>query len=529
MHPAVSGRTRLAVFAAVVVLYVGVTPFYGGLRNPNELVRVFMTVAMVEQGTFAVDAVEHRWGWVNDKARFDGHVYSSKAPGTSTLGVPVYALHRAIARVLGHAPDLREITIVLRLGAVTLPSLVFFWFFLGWCERRAAPHLAHAVFASIAAGSLLYAYGITFTSHTLNAACAFGAVMALSPRATTTGARAHARAALAGLLCASATMFEYPAAIASVLVGVLALVRLWPRPGRARLASFALGAAPPVAWTMAFHAVAFGSPWSTGYAHLDNPTFRTNIARGFFGASSPSGEALLRLLGDPAFGLFVGTPILLLAFVGVRRALREDRGEALVAIAVFALMALFVASLNNWRGGWTVGPRYLSTVVPFLAGPTLAGLEAIAARRPGTASIVAGTTTLLALALSGLTSAIYPHVPESFGLPVAQLIIPLLRGGHVPYTLAGALGVPGLWALAPLAVAAVVLAAHATRRVDLGFSIGLASAVLAAAVAFAPTTATHRAALAHAERNWEPRGDAPRETTTRHGDMSHVLRAWSRQ
>ncbi|MBI5159893.1 MAG: hypothetical protein HY996_00490 [Micrococcales bacterium] len=522
-------RARLTVFAAVVLLYVGVTPFYGGLRNPNELVRVYMTVAMVEQGTFAVDAVERRWGWVNDKARFGDHVYSSKAPGTSTLGVPVYALHRAIGRALGHAPDLREVTIVLRLGAVTLPSLVFLWFFLGWCERRAAPHLAHAVFASVAAGSLLYAYGITFTSHTLNAACAFGAVMALAPGATTTGARAHARAALAGLLCAGATMFEYPAAIASAAVGVLSLVRLWPRPGRARLVSFALGTAPPAAWTMAFHASAFGSPWSTGYQHLDNPTFRTNIARGFFGASSPSPEAFVRLLADPAFGLFVCTPILLVAFVGLRRALRTERAETVASIVVFLGMALFVSALNNWRGGWTVGPRYLSTVVPFLAGPTLAGLEAIAAVRPGAASVVAGTTTLLALALCGLVSAIFPHVPESFGLPFAQLVVPLLRSGNVPYTVAGLLGAPGLLALAPVALAMLVLVAASTRPVDLGFSTGLATALLAAAIALAPTTSAHHAALAHVKRHWEPRIEATAEAPAGDRELRQTLERWSRQ
>jgi hypothetical protein len=532
-------RTRLALFAAVVIAYVGVTPFFAGIKNPNELVRVYMTVAMAEHGTVAVDAVERRWGWVNDKARFGGHVYSSKAPGTSLLGLPVHMLHRAVARALGHRPDLREIVVVLRLGAVTLPTLVFLWFFLAWCERRAAaPHHAHAVFVSVAVGSLLYGYGITFVSHTLNAVCAFGALQALGEKdAPGAGTRAHARAALAGLLCASVAMFEYPAALASLVVGAFALVRLW-RTGRVRLVAFALGAAPPVAATLAVHAAAFGSPWSTGYAHLDNPTFRTNIAEGFFGASLPSPEAFARLLVDPAFGLFVGTPILLFALLGARPALRDPRtrGETAVALAVFVLVALFVSSLNNWRGGWTVGPRYLSTVVPFLAGPALAGLGALGARRPALASLAAGTGTLLALALSGVPSALYPHVPESFSFPFGQLFVPLLAAGRVPYTIGGLAGLPGAWALAPMVLAALVLASHAARPVDLGFATGLAAALLAGALWLAPPTDAHRAALAHVERHWEPaapRGDRRSEgdarAAARRGDVRRALELYGRR
>lgn len=497
---------RLVLFGAVVVLYVGVTPYYGGIRNPNELVRVYMTVAMVEHGTLAVDAVEKRWGWVNDKARHGGHVYSSKAPGASLLGVPVYALHRRVARFFGHRPSLREIVIVLRLGAVTLPALVFFWFFLGWCERRAAePHHAHAVFVSVAAGSLLYGYGITFVSHTLNAICAFGALMALD--GPHTGPRAQGRAALAGLLAASAAMFEYPAAIASVVLGLFALVR-FARGGRLRVIPFALGAGPPVIATLAVHAAAFGSPWSPGYAHLDNPTFRSNIAHGFFGASLPSPVALGRLLADPAFGLFVGTPILLFALPGFVKGLRDRdaRGEAVVSLAVFVMVTLFVSSLNNWRGGWTIGPRYLSTVVPFLAGPTLAGLAWLGARLPATTSVAAGACALFAMAVSGLVSAIYPHVPESFTFPFGQLVVPLLGGGRVPYSLGGALGLPGLWALAPLGVAAVVLGLSCGRRGERGYATGIAAAVLATLVLVMPATAAHRAALAHVERHWEPEG-----------------------
>ncbi|MBI2893472.1 MAG: hypothetical protein HYY06_07960 [Deltaproteobacteria bacterium] len=504
---ALTTRARLPLFLPLALLYLGVFPYFEGINNPNEMVRVYMTVSLAEEGSFAIDAIERRWGTVNDKARHAGHVYSSKAPGTSYLGVPVYLLHRAVARALGHVPDKREIVLVLRLGAVAMPCLVFLWFFSGWLLERARshPHLGRAVFVSIAAGSLLYAYGITFVSHALNAACVFGAMIALGA-VRERGPRAHLVAALAGLLCAAATMFEYPAAIATAVVGAHGVVELASRPGsRLRALSFLAGGMPPALATMAFHAAAFGDPLSSGYAHLDNPSFRSNIGEGFFGATIPSPMALLRLLGDPSIGLFVGTPILLFALAGLPRALGRRRAETIVAASVFLLMLVFVSALNNWRGGWTIGPRYLATCVPFLAYPALCGLEALADRSPTAASVAAGTATFLALALTGVASAVYPHVPESFTVPFAQLFVPLLESGHAPYSFGWLVGLAGVASLVPAAVALVFSGCLAARPRDLGFALGLAAAALAALIWLAPRTDQERRALAHVEKHWEPR------------------------
>jgi hypothetical protein len=498
-------RTQIALTALCGLLYLGVFPYYRRINNPNEMVRVYMTVALSEEGTFAIEGIQRRWGYVNDKARFGAHLYSSKAPGTSYLGVPVYLAHRALARALGHVPDKREIVLVLRLGSVVMPSLIFLWFFCGFLERRARAHprLGRAVFVSVAAGSLLYAYGILFVSHTLNAACAFGALMALEA-VPPSGTRGHARAALAGLLCASATLFEYPAALATLVVGVYGLHALWRSGSRLRLVSFLLGGLPAALATAAFHRAAFGDVLSPGYAHLENAAFRSNIGRGFFGASHPSLEAIGRLLADPSFGLFVGTPILLFAVLGVPRALRERRAETVACLAVFVLMTLFVSALNNWRGGWTIGPRYLSTVVPFLAPLALTGLQSAAERRPTVASLAAVIGTVLALALSGLTSALYPHVPEVFTFPPAQLTLPLLRDGYAPYSLGWLVGLAGVASLLPVGLGFAGLLLFVARPRDLAIGTILALALLAAAVHLSHTSEVQRSSRGFIERTWEP-------------------------
>ena len=83
-----------------------------------------------------IDAVQREWGYVNDKAKNESHVYSGKAPGTSFLGVPVLAVQTKLRHLMGWAsPGKKEATFWLRLFAVKLPLCVFLWFFARYIER----------------------------------------------------------------------------------------------------------------------------------------------------------------------------------------------------------------------------------------------------------------------------------------------------------------------------------------------------------------------------------------------------------
>src|ERR1700759_1404033 len=80
---------RHAVCLLASIVYLTSFPYYERLNNPNENARVWMTRAIVEHHVLNLDQVQKEWGWVNDKAAYCGHVYSSKAPGASFFGVPV--------------------------------------------------------------------------------------------------------------------------------------------------------------------------------------------------------------------------------------------------------------------------------------------------------------------------------------------------------------------------------------------------------------------------------------------------------
>lgn len=274
-RPPVSRKRTALCVALVALLYLWVFPYHAVVNNPNENVRIYMTVAVVDDHTFAINRVESLWGYVNDKSVRDGRLYSSKAPGTSYVGVPFYWL---LTRVTGrHAlppahpvaprpgappprPPLDRTALVyfLRLTGNVLPSLLFAWFWHRFLDRRTrSPALRDAVFFSTMLGSSVFAYSLVYASHAQNALCFGAALMALSTvrarderdRAAAVEPGVHAgQLFLAGLFGAGCTMFEYPAGIATVFVA-LWIAALGAERRRALLAAavFALGVAGALA------------------------------------------------------------------------------------------------------------------------------------------------------------------------------------------------------------------------------------------------------------------------------------------
>jgi hypothetical protein len=89
----------------------------------------------------------------------------------------------------------------------------------------------------------------------------------------------------------------------------------------------------------------------------------------------------LGLLISPSRGLLIFSPIVLLAIVGVRRALTDTRGFRLGWL-IAASAALFVeyACYSVWWGGFTFGPRYMMDLLVPLAPAGALGVEAALAR-----------------------------------------------------------------------------------------------------------------------------------------------------
>jgi hypothetical protein len=495
---------RSWVLLPLVVLYVWSFPYFERLNNPNELVRVYMTMSIVDDATYDITGVCRRHGWVNDRSAVGDRAYSSKAPGASFAGVPLYAAGRLAAGLAGGTLELRDTVRLLRLGVCVLPALLFLFFFRRHLHALGVSRFAaDAVFLACAVASPFYTYIHQFAGHTPSACALFGAYMVLAG-----GSRSRrwspARGAAFGFLLGSAPVLEYQALVPAVAVGVAFLAHPQGRRPLSLAAALA-AAAVPGGLLVHFHASAFGSPFSTGYAYIENPAFQQMLSEGWMGTTYPRLDRLIFLLASRDTGLFVYSPLLaaapLVAFLlpVVRRSPWWDRRslrECLVCAAVSVTLLLFISANILWRAGWTAGPRYLTAMVPFMAVLSAYGLDAAHRTWHLPVRALALAAVMVGMVMSGVSGAIYPHLPVTFHNPVFEILVPLLRDGFVPHNLGFALGLPGLSSTLPALVLGVApllvhLVCNAHPRPTPRLLV-LAAAMVSCALALAPLHLIHR-------------------------------------
>lgn len=183
------------------------------------------------------------------------------------------------------------------------------------------------------------------------------------------------------------------ALVAALAVGV---ALRWPR----RLPWLALWAVPPAVFVAAYHWVYFGSPLRHGFS-------------GTLGRfSAPWGEGPVGLLLAPAKGLFVFTPIVLVALVGLVRAWRGgDRWLAGILGAAAAAHWLLMGRWLEWHGGHSFGPRMMTDALPLLAVFLPEGLARLPRLGVGLAAVSVGVQALGAFADDGRWERLYQSPP----------------------------------------------------------------------------------------------------------------------
>jgi hypothetical protein len=127
------------------------------------------------------------------------------------------------------------------------------------------------------------------------------------------------------------------------------------------------GTQAPVAFALVPMAVAAtGSPVITATS-----LFGTSVLEGIGG-----------ILVSPSRGLFVFSPVMVLAFWGLVRIFRDGRFSTLRPVGLTALaLCLVVARWHGWWGGWCYGPRLLADVVVLLAFLAIPVAEEVRNRR----------------------------------------------------------------------------------------------------------------------------------------------------
>ncbi len=180
---------------------------------------------------------------------------------------------------------------------------------------------------------------------------------------------------LAGLAGGVTILFDYTGAVIIPTLGAYVVIKRWREEGRSGAIAagirYVLGTIPPVLLLWFYQYEAFGNPFLPGQHWMPPVEY---IQLGYQGYQFPPVPSLLwMLLFDWRFGLFVTTPVLLLAVV----APFVDRGaeRRLPALEMAAMLAmggiiwLFFGGNNYTRLEYNTGIRYLAPVIPFLFVP----------------------------------------------------------------------------------------------------------------------------------------------------------------
>jgi hypothetical protein len=192
----------------------------------------------------------------------------------------------------------------------------------------------------------------------------------------------------------------------------------------------------------------------------------------------PHADALWGSLFSADNGLFTLAPWWLLAIPGtVLLWRRGHRAIAILCASVAVVMVAFVASLTFWRGGWSIGPRYITVMLPFLLPPVVATVAALRSR-PLALGAVAGTM-VAAVVVYSASMMTFPYWPDTLRDPLYEVTFRLLGDGVVAPSLASACGISGLVGMAPFIALIAGTTGWAIVRVA-GWR-GLASAVVVGA------------------------------------------------
>lgn len=472
-------RAKRFLFGGLIAMaYLYCFPYFPGMHSANELPRVYLTMAMVDEGSFAIDTGAKRWGKTVDMSPSKGHLYSNKAPGSSMLAVPAYVVLKAAKGFTGSEPSLAELTWAFRFATGIVPTLLclaLLWKFLR--SFAPSPSTRRLLIFSYGLGSMALTYSTLFIAHQLAAVCIVSAYIVAT---WVIEEGLHQRWLWAvGLLAGCAPLVDYQAAFAGVPIGVFLIYHLGARRQWKGLAFAIGGAIGPIAALLYYHAAAFGGPFKTGYEASES--FAHFHQQGFLGMDELRLEALAGSTIASDNGLLIFCPMLLLALPGWFLMAKRGRWWHFgITLSIAVIYLAFISSINFWRGGWQLGPRYITAMLPFLLVPI--GVAVTWAERRWVARGIAVGLMGVGVVVYALSNVVFPHFPEKFSNPLYELVFRLIGDGHAAYNAGWLIGFRGFASLLPYFLAVGGLAvwcaypARENRRsalLGLGITVGI--------------------------------------------------------
>jgi hypothetical protein len=460
-------RRRRAALASIVLVGLAystlIQSFSWNQTSHYDLIRV------LAHGRTTIDAYQANTG---DKAFYKGHWYSARAPGLALYSLPFYeGLRQVGAEQWAYKSQAQrnddEMIYLVNLWAGVLPGLLLL--LLVWrLADRLEPGYGVVAAVALGLGTIAFPLSTLLFSHVFTALLGLVAfALMMRERA---GPPRPWLLALAGLAMGYAGSSEYPLFFAGLALGGYLLSRrdsLTPLGVLERAGAYIVGGVVGLVPLLLYNHYAFGSWTHLAYSNIPRQQ------QGFFGISLPSLRVMATLLLDSR-GLLTLSPVLLMGAIGT--VLLYRRGKRAEALTITAMCVLYMGYNSGYYlpfGGGFMGPRFLMTMLPFLAMPIGIAL----ARYPGPGFALAGVS-IAATTVGTITHPLIGYETES--VVWARY---LLKGFFQP-TIATAYGLGrgwgGIWPFfvaAGLALALTVISIPRTRISRGSLMSGLAALV----------------------------------------------------
>jgi len=347
-----------------------------------------------------------------------------------------------------------EMIYLVGLWGNVLPGLLLL--LLVWrVAERFAPGYGAATAVTLGLGTMVLPLSTLLFSHVFTAFLGFAAfTLMLRER---DGPPSAMLLGLAGLAMGYAVASEYPLFFVSLVLGLYLLSRrdaLTPPLVVRRAGAYIAGGIVGIIPLLLYNHYAFHS-W-THLAYSDVPRQQ----KGFFGIGAPSLKVLSTLLLDSR-GLLTISPVLIMGAVGA--VLLYKRGKRAEALTIGGICLCYVGYNSGYYlpfGGGFMGPRFLTTMLPFLAVPLGLAFK----RYPGP------TIALAAVSITTTVIATITHPLVGYENETVVWVRYLSKALFQP-TIASAYGLGrgwgGIWPFFLAAGGAVLAAAWATPRLRL--------------------------------------------------------------
>jgi hypothetical protein len=467
-------QDRLNQTLLVFALLVSFLYFLPRWADQNTNSRMDMIVAVVENGTFQIDPYVQN---TVDFAKVGAHYYSDKPPGAALLGIPVYEVLRlalkspflgplvthlsanpafqATLNANGTGISEDKVRIAISQVAVTylvatLPTLLLALLLYRFLRQmKIKPGVS--LFAVLAYGLLTpaFAYANNFYSHQLSSALLFAAFYLAFNRQKIGQA---GRLLLIGFLIGYAVISEYQVVLIAAILFLYTFYQLFRNGSWLKIGWVLLTGLVVMAGWMVYNTLIFGGPFNISYVYSADWTVQHQT--GFMSLTYPHLDALWGMTFSLFRGLFLLSPVLLLAFPGLFfwwQDKKAFRAELVAVISIILAMVLFNSSSIMWWGGFSIGPRYFLPAVPFMTLPLGYFLNRYFEK--AWANILAAVLAVLSLVSTwGMTLAGQSFPPDTIFDPFTAYAIPNWQAGNIARNLGTLLGFTGFSSLLPLAI-----------------------------------------------------------------------------